>query len=79
INVIIFLSDGEYHPPETELRSLCQREKDRGGCHASYGQSLQKMADIATEYLPKNAEKESLKCQYVLAMDEIMLTEHFTQ
>ncbi|CAG8799845.1 35150_t:CDS:2, partial [Racocetra persica] len=91
-NVIIFLSDGEYHPPEPELRSLCQREKDKGtylylytimftgsSHYASYGQSLQKMADIATEYLPKNADKESLKCQYVLAINEIMLTEHFTQ
>ncbi|CAG8473346.1 38766_t:CDS:10 [Gigaspora margarita] len=91
-NVIIFLSDGEYHPPEPELRSLCQREKDRGtylylytimftgsSTHTRYGQSLQKMADIATEYLPKNAAKESLKCQYVLAINEVTLTEHFTQ
>ncbi|CAG8444245.1 12971_t:CDS:10 [Acaulospora morrowiae] len=92
-NVIIFLSDGENNPPENELRSLCQREKDRGtylflytimftgssGSHARYGQSLQKMADIASEYLPRSNDKESLKCQYVYAMNEIILTEHFTQ
>ncbi|RIA83800.1 hypothetical protein C1645_833247 [Glomus cerebriforme] len=29
-NVIIFLSDGEYHAPEPELRSLCERESNRG-------------------------------------------------
>ncbi|CAG8645767.1 11144_t:CDS:2, partial [Ambispora gerdemannii] len=92
-NVIIFLSDGEYHPPEPELRSLCQREANKGtplylytimftgssGYHAHWGQSLQKMADIATEYLPRSTSKDALKCQYVLAMNEIKLTEHFTQ
>ncbi|CAB5380453.1 unnamed protein product [Rhizophagus irregularis] len=58
-NVIIFLSDGEYHAPEPELRSLCQREANRGSpiylytimftgstTYSYYGQSLQKMVDI---------------------------------
>ncbi|CAG8557749.1 14108_t:CDS:10 [Ambispora leptoticha] len=29
-NIIIFFSDEEYHPPEPELRSLCQKEADKG-------------------------------------------------
>ncbi|CAG8550727.1 10371_t:CDS:10, partial [Funneliformis caledonium] len=89
-NVIIFLSDGEYHAPETELRRLCEREANRGSpiflytimftggtFHMTYGKSLQRMADIASEYLPKTNDKDSLKCQYVLAMNQIKLTEHF--
>ncbi|GBC16228.2 hypothetical protein GLOIN_2v1865248 [Rhizophagus irregularis DAOM 181602=DAOM 197198] len=91
-NVIIFLSDGEYHAPEPELRSLCQREANRGSpiylytimftgstTYSYYGQSLQKMVDIVSEYLPKTNDKDSLKCQYVLAIDQIKLTEHFTK
>ncbi|KAG9300637.1 hypothetical protein G9A89_023435 [Geosiphon pyriformis] len=107
-NVIVFLSDGEDHAPESELRNLCQREANRGsplllytikftGVSDSLGkkikrwgdyvtgkgdsrdQSLLKMADIATEYLPKGDSKDALKSQYVLAVNEIELIEHFTE
>jgi len=37
------------------------------------------MVYIANEYLPKTSDKDSLKCQYVVAINEIKLTEHFTQ
>lgn len=47
--------------------------------YSYYGQSLQKMVDIVSEYLPKTNDKDSLKCQYVLAIDQIKLTEHFTK
>ncbi|CAI2176680.1 4202_t:CDS:2, partial [Funneliformis geosporum] len=60
-SIIIFLSDGEYHAPESELHSLCEREGSpiflytimfTGGTrHTYYGQLLQRMADIASEYL----------------------------
>ncbi|CAG8548262.1 10483_t:CDS:1 [Ambispora gerdemannii] len=45
----------------------------------SLGESLQKMADIATEYLPQSTSKDVLKCQYALAMNEIDLAKYFTQ
>ncbi len=47
-----------------------------GDGHMRYGQSLQKMADIAAEYVPKTNDKGPLRCQYVLAMNQIKLTEH---
>lgn len=38
---------------------------------------LQKMADIAKEYLPKSSNKNSLTCQYARADDQIDLINHF--
>ncbi|RIB16915.1 hypothetical protein C2G38_2188736 [Gigaspora rosea] len=40
--------------------------------------SLEKMVMIANEYLTKCSDKDSLKCEYVLAVDEIKLIDHFT-
>lgn len=39
------------------------------------GKSLEKMTNVASEYLPK--DRQSLMCKYVHAVDEIKLTEHF--
>ncbi|CAG8473542.1 7953_t:CDS:10 [Ambispora leptoticha] len=88
-NVIMFLSDGECDTPELTLRNLCQREVNKGtplylytvlfNNHAKFGESLKKMADIATEYLPQPTSKDLLKCQYTLAVNEIELNEHFTR
>ncbi|CAG8602086.1 26385_t:CDS:2, partial [Dentiscutata erythropus] len=36
------------------------------------------MVMVANEYLPKCSDKDSLKCKYVLAIDEIELIVHFT-
>ncbi|RHZ90025.1 hypothetical protein Glove_9g277 [Diversispora epigaea] len=102
-NVVIFLSDGEDRTPESELRTLCQKEKDKGsylylytikfadvanttsvrlfrlvGRNANYSRdqgSLSEMAKIAKEYLPNN--RDSLKCEYVRAIDQIDLVTHF--
>ncbi|CAG8691510.1 11749_t:CDS:10, partial [Racocetra persica] len=85
INLILFLSDGCGSAPEEELRHLCQLETDLGfmpfnqKSNNSNVNSLEKMVDIAKEYLPKAYDKDSLKCGYVHAVDEINLINHFTQ
>ncbi|CAG8632178.1 3585_t:CDS:2, partial [Ambispora gerdemannii] len=86
-NVIIFLSNGECSVPESGLRSLCQREVKKGAplylytvMFGSYeNQSLQQMADIETEYLPRSTSKDVLRCQYLFGLNEIKLIEHFAQ
>ncbi|CAG8646902.1 12031_t:CDS:2, partial [Cetraspora pellucida] len=40
---------------------------------------LEEMVMIANKYLPKCSDEDSLKCKYVLAIDEIELITHFTQ
>ncbi|CAG8730912.1 21925_t:CDS:2, partial [Cetraspora pellucida] len=40
---------------------------------------LEEMIMIANKYLPKCSDNDSLKCKYVLAIDEIELITHFTQ
>ncbi|CAG8642418.1 8285_t:CDS:10, partial [Ambispora gerdemannii] len=86
-NVIIFLSDGEAITPDSELRSLCQREVNKGAPLYLYtvmfgsdgGQPLQQMANIATEYLSRSTSGDVLKCQYTLAENVKKLNELFTR
>ncbi|RHZ89868.1 hypothetical protein Glove_9g264 [Diversispora epigaea] len=88
-NVVVFLSDGLDETPKEDLKKICQKEKDRGSYLYLYTvmfannqnePSLQTMANIANEYLPKSSSNEdSLKCQYFHASDLNELTKNFYQ
>ncbi|CAG8584575.1 25121_t:CDS:10, partial [Gigaspora margarita] len=93
VNLVIFLSDGLGSLPTNELRDFCQLETNLGiylytikFTNSLIGQAndfiftntLEKMVKTANKYLPKCTDKDSLKCKYVLAIDEIELINHFT-
>ncbi|RHZ89869.1 hypothetical protein Glove_9g267 [Diversispora epigaea] len=91
-NVVIFLSDGRDSTPESELRTLCQKEKDKGSFLYLYvisfsgGGLLDKVMLNDNRSLQKMAfiakeylpeSSDSLKCQYASAINQINLIDHF--